>query len=232
MKRLPLPMMLMALAALLAPATPAAARTVPPPARDGVAEVAAGRSAHATGGAAVGNGAEAEPAEPEPTVLAPYWQGLIPALFTLLIFCLLLAVLGKFAWGPINKSLKDREDRIRHDIEEAERARAEAARQQAEYKAQMAGAEQRVRELLDRAQLDGHAMAKRIRADAEAEATQLKERTTREIDAARQQAVADVRDQAATLSVAIAEKILRRNLNEDDQAALVRASLEEMPTVA
>ena len=165
------------------------------------------------------------------TPLKPFSAGFITALTTLVVFGLLVWLLSIYAWGPIVAGLQAREDKIRTDIEEAERARAEARRQQAEYAAQMEGAEQRVRQMIDRAQLDGHQLAKRIRDEAEADAKQIKERTTREIDAARQQAVADVREQAATLSVAIAEKILRRNLNEGDQQELVRASLDQMEGV-
>ncbi len=177
--------------------------------------------------AAAGGGAGAESDSP----LKPISAGFITALTTLIVFGLLVWLLSKYAWGPIVQGLQAREDKIRNDIEEAERARADAKRERAEYAAQMAGAEQRVRQMIDRAQVDGHALAKRIRDEAEAEAKGLRERTTREIDAARRQAVADVREQAATLSVAIAEKILRRNLNEDDQKELVRASLEEMEPV-
>ena len=158
-------------------------------------------------------------------------EGLVPALTTLVVFAVLMAVLGKYAWGPISTGLKAREDKIRKDIEDAERARADADKARADYETQIAGAEERVRAMIAKAQQDGNDLAARIRAQAQQEAEEAKDRATREIESARKQAVADVREQAATLSVAIAEKILRRNLNESDQHDLVRAGLDEMDAI-
>jgi F-type H+-transporting ATPase subunit b len=157
--------------------------------------------------------------------------GLIPALTTLIVFVLLVAVLGKFAWGPISQGLKAREDKIRHDIEEAEAARARAEATMKEYQAQLATAEARVRELLSKAEKDAEQISQGIRATAEQEAQATKGNALRDIDQAKREAVREVHEQAVILSTRAAEKILRRNINADDQRDLVRASLEELQTV-
>ena len=159
---------------------------------------------------------------------APGFATIATSLISILIFLGLLAVLGKFAWGPIVKSLEDRENRIRGDIEAAERERAKAEKSRADYERRMADAETRVRDLLAQAQADGQQLATRIRMQAQEEAEEIKERATREIEQSRREAVESVRSEAANLAVLVAEKILRREVTAQDQKRLVDASLDEM----
>lgn len=157
-------------------------------------------------------------------------QGLMTAILTLVIFVVLLAILSKAAWGPIAKGLAEREAKIRRDIEEAEAARRAALAQQAEYQAQLAKAGDEVRAILEKAQADAQAAATRIKMQAQQEAEEAKERAMRDIEASRAAALAEIRSQAAELSTAIAEKILRRNLNVDDQRELVNTALNQLNT--
>jgi F-type H+-transporting ATPase subunit b len=157
-------------------------------------------------------------------------EGLIAAVTTLIIFALLVRVLGKLAWGPIASGLKSREDKIRKDIKDAEDARARAEATLKQYNDQLATAEGKVRDLMAKASADAEKLATNLRMQAQQESEEIKERANREIDAARKAAVADIYAQAAELSTGIAEKILRRNLNADDQRALVNESLERLQT--
>ena len=157
--------------------------------------------------------------------------GWINAVTTLIVFLVLVAVLGKFAWGPIAGGLKAREDKIRQDIAEAEAARARSEATLREYQTQLATAEQKVRDLLAKATTDAEQIAAGIRTRAQQDAEETKEKTTREIDAARRDAVRQVHEQAAVLATNVAEKILRRNLNADDQRDLVAASLDQLQMV-
>jgi F-type H+-transporting ATPase subunit b len=158
-------------------------------------------------------------------------QAIAPAVTTLVVFALLLAVLGKFAWAPIATGLKAREDRIRQDISEAEAARKRAEATLAQYNQQLATAESQVRDILAKASTDAERIATSMKMKAQQEAEEAKERATREIEAARKAAVADIYAQAADLSTSIAEKILRRSLNANDQRDLVAQSLEKFQTV-
>ncbi len=170
-------------------------------------------------------------AEADPQLLAGKKEGMIPAIVALIIFVALVIVLSKFAWGPIAKGLQDREDKIRRDIEEAEASRAKAEAMIKEYQAQLATAEGKVREMLAKATVDAEQIATNVRTRAQQEAQEIKESATREIDSARRAAVKDVHDQAAILATRVAEKILRRSLNADDQRDLVESSLEQLQTI-
>ena len=167
----------------------------------------------------------------DPALIGGVTEGLVVAITTLVVFALLMAVLGKYAWGPIATGLKAREDRIRKDIADAEAARARAEETLKEYSARLATAEQQVRDMLAKATAEGETVAAGIRTRAQQEAEETRERALRDIDAARDQAVSQVHEQAAVLATSVAEKILRRNLNADDQRDLVAQSLNELPTI-
>jgi F-type H+-transporting ATPase subunit b len=178
-------------------------------------------------GAHAGGEHEKAPLLPDPTSGETWMQ----ALWVIIIFLVLLAVLYPTAWKSVLAGLKKREERIRKDIADAEAARARAEATLKEYNAQLATAETRVRDMLAKATTDGEAIAATIRTRAQQEAEETRERAMRDIDAARDQAVNQIHEQAAVLATNVAEKILRRNLNPDDQRDLVAQSLDQLQTV-
>ena len=159
-------------------------------------------------------------------------ESLITAITTLLVFLILVVVLGKFAWGPIAGGLKAREDKIRKDIADAEAARARAEATLREYNAQLAAAEGRVREMLAKATADAETISTNIRARAQQESEEIKERANKDIESARDQAIGQIHNEAVNLATNIAEKILHRNLNPDDQRDLLAGSLEQLQTIS
>ena len=155
-------------------------------------------------------------------------ETIMQAVWVIIIFVVMLAVLYPTAWKNVLNGLKAREERIRRDIAEAEAARADAEATLREYNSQLSTAENKVREMLNNATTEGERIAAGIRTHAQQEAEEIKEKAMRDIDAAGKQATQEIYNQAATLSTTIAEKILRRNLNADDQRELVNQSLEQL----
>lgn len=164
----------------------------------------------------------------EPKLLQEFNQGAITAITTLVIFAVLVAVLGKFAWGPIAKGLQDREDKIRKDIADAEAARKRAEDTLKEYSAKLASAQAEMRKMLDQAAKDAEGVAAGIKVKAQQESEEIKERALKDIDASKNAAVSEIHEHAATLATSVAEKILRRQINENDQKSLVQSSLEQL----
>jgi F-type H+-transporting ATPase subunit b len=149
-------------------------------------------------------------------------------IFTIAVFIGLFIVLKLTAWKPIITGLKSREEAIRNSIEAAQRAKADAERTTRELEAKMADVQRAASQQLAQAKADAVKIADNIRAQAETESAALKERTLREIDAAKQQALSDINTHAATLGTAVARKILQRQVNADDQQRLVEESLAEL----
>jgi len=152
------------------------------------------------------------------------------AIWTIIIFVILLIVLYPTAWKSVLAGLKAREERIRKDIADAEAARARAEETLAKYNAQLAAAEERVREMIAKATADGERMAATIRQNATAEGEAIRQRTATELEAAKKQAISEIHAVAAELATIVAAKIIRKNLNPADQRELVQASLNELQT--
>jgi F-type H+-transporting ATPase subunit b len=152
-------------------------------------------------------------------------------IWVLIIFILLVAILYKAAWKNVLAGLKAREDRIRKDIADAEAARLKAESSLREYTQRLNDAEGKVREILAKAAADAERVGQSIRMQAQTESEEIKERANREIEASKNQAIRDVYEQAASLATSVAEKILRRNLNVDDQRDLVTHSLDQMQEI-
>ena len=103
------------------------------------------------------------------------------AYFTLLVFVLLLAVLWKFAWGPILAGLEKREHAIAHEIADAKRQHEEANALVAQYEARLSAAGDEVRALLDEGRRDAEHARQAILTEAKsaAEAERLRDATSR-----------------------------------------------------
>ena len=153
------------------------------------------------------------------------------AIWIVIIFSVLLLVLYKTAWKNVLTGLKAREERIRKDISDAETARAKSEESLKAYNTQLATAEQKVRDMLQSAAIEGERISTQIKMAAQQETEAAKERATKDIETAKKQAIQEIYTEAATLSTSIAEKILRRNLNADDQRDLINRSLEQLQGV-
>jgi F-type H+-transporting ATPase subunit b len=165
--------------------------------------------------------------EPQPGLLDLNIGAIV---WVLVIFIIMAVILYRTAWKNVLASLKGREERIRRYIADAEAARAQAEATLKEYNQQLAAGEAKVREMLNKAMADAEALATQIRARAQQEAEETRERALKDIEAARDQALSEIYEQTAELATRVAEKIIRRNLNPDDQRDLVTQSLQELQT--
>jgi len=154
------------------------------------------------------------------------------ALWTLVIFLVLLAVLWKFAWGPIAQGLQRREQGIADQIAQAEQANQEARDLLGQYEQRLAGAKEEVRQILERAHRDAEQTGRELIDKAQAEAKIEQQRALQQIDAATAAALKELADLSASLAVELAGKIVRAELKPDDHARLIQqavASFSQRP---
>ncbi len=197
------------------------------PARDGRgAQPSLAAEGHGTAEPAKAAGEATEAPHGRPHSLIEFDKA--SAVWVIIIFVVLLIILYPTAWKQVLAGLKQREERIRKDIADAEATRASAEETLRQYTAQLTEAENKVREMIAGATSQGEKIATEIRAKAHQEGEELKDRAMREIDAARRQAITDIYHRAAELSTSIASKILRRSINPDDQKDLVQQGIEEL----
>lgn len=169
--------------------------------------------------------AEAEHAAEEPNLFA---GSLYQALAAVICFFGLLFILRRFAWGPIIKGLQDREEKIRADLERAERAAAEANATLEQYRRQLAEARSEAHKIIEQSKQDAGLVAQQLKDQAQSDINQMRGRAETEIDAAKKQAIAEVYEQTADIATQVAGRILRRELDPKQQQTLVDESLREL----
>lgn len=167
----------------------------------------------------------AEPAGEGKSVLDP---NLVNSVVTLVVFLALLGVLYAFAWGPIQKGLQAREDAQHHALDEAKKAREEAAGMRVQVQAQLDAAAEQVREMLAEARRDADALRATEKAAGIKDAADERDRAKREIEAARDAALEDIYKQAVDLATTLSAKTLGRQITADDHRKLVGESLAEL----
>jgi F-type H+-transporting ATPase subunit b len=150
------------------------------------------------------------------------------AVWTLLIFLLVILVLGKFAWGPILRVLNNREKFIRDSLTEAKREREEAKQTLADYTRKLDEAREEATAIVGEGRRDAEEVRKKILAEAKADSVAVTKRARREIEIARDDAVKQLHDQTVLLATSIAGKLVRKELNAGDHRELVDEALTEM----
>jgi F-type H+-transporting ATPase subunit b len=150
------------------------------------------------------------------------------AIFTAIVFLMLLAVLWKFAWGPISEALDRREGSIASQIEEAKRSNEESKRLLAEHQAHLNRAADEVKGLLDQARRDADSQRQHILAEAQRAAAAERDRALREIGAAKNQALHDLTQHSVDAAVELAGRIVGRELTPESHAELIRETLPQL----
>ncbi|MAE66365.1 MAG: ATP synthase F0 subunit B [Phycisphaeraceae bacterium] len=143
------------------------------------------------------------------------------AVWTIVLFVLLLLVLGKFAWPNILKGLQDRESKIRGDLERAETAARDAEARVSEYEQRLAEANEEARRIIDQGRNDAQKIATQLTDQAQSDIDQTRQRAEADLDAARQRALNEIYATTATLATEVAGQILKRQITSEDQQALV-----------
>jgi F-type H+-transporting ATPase subunit b len=154
----------------------------------------------------------------------------IPGLmvWTIVCFAIVVFVLKRFAFGPIQQIVDERRKRIRQSIEEADRAREEARKLLEEHRALIGEARSQAEEILSEARKIAESQRERVREEAEADRQRRLEETQRQIEQATQSALGEIRREVANLSLLAAEKITRKSLTGADQQRLIDEALAEI----
>ncbi|MBU6227971.1 MAG: F0F1 ATP synthase subunit B [Acidobacteria bacterium] len=145
-----------------------------------------------------------------------------------LAFLIVLVVLIKFAFPALKKGMKNREDKIRGDLEAAEKARQDSEAVKADYEAKLADARAEAGRIVEEARAAADAMRKDLVAKAETEAGEIKARAAEDVKAQSNRALADLQGQVAEISIDLAERIVGRSLDRDAQRDLVEAYINEV----
>ncbi len=146
-----------------------------------------------------------------------------------LSFLAVLFILKKFAWKPIMKSLQDREDTIESSLQQAENARAEMAKLTSQNEQLLAEARNERDKILKEARDMKDKIVGDAKSAADEEAKKLIHRATEEINKQKNSAIEELRKEVAGYSIAIAEKLLSKELeNKEAQKSLIADQLSQL----
>ncbi len=136
-----------------------------------------------------------------------------------------MVLLKKVAWGPLMGIMTQREELIASEIEAAENSRQESQRLLEEQRDLLKEARTEALAIVENAKKQGEVSREEIITTARTEAARLKESAIREIDTEKERAIAAVREEVVSLSVLAASKVLEKEVSEEDNRALIEATI-------
>ncbi len=148
--------------------------------------------------------------------------------WTGITFLVLLFVLRRFAWGPILRTLDERERTIRDAIDSARREREQAEKLLAQQKEGLARAQREAAELARRNQQEVEAMRQELTARARKEADELLADARRQITEEVVKARGELKGEVVDLAIDAAAQLIKANLDEKAQRALVEEYISQL----
>lgn len=150
-------------------------------------------------------------------------------IWQLFVFLLLVLLLGRLAWKPILGSLKEREVSIQTALEAAEKAKLEMALLKADNEKLLREAREEREKILREAREAANRLHEQAQAEAKKTGDRMIEDAKAIIETEKQAALRDVREQVASFSLEVAEKLMRKNLSADQsQKELINTYINDL----
>ena len=149
-------------------------------------------------------------------------------IWTLITFFIVLGILKWKAWGPLMKVLDDREKRISDALSAADKAKEEAQKVSSDYEEMIAKAESEKQEILSRAKEDADKLREKKEAEAESKCNDMLDKAKKEIEGEKAKALKEIKSVAVNLSVEAASKIIKKNLDTDDNKRIAEETIRNI----
>ena len=147
-------------------------------------------------------------------------------IWTLVCFAIAFFVLRKYAFGPIQRTIDERRERIRQAVDEADNARTEARELLEQNRAILAQARSEAADILAEARKVGDAQIDRAKQEAESERQRRLEDTRKQIEAETTRALGQIRSEVADLTLEATARVVGKVLDTADQKRLVDEAVE------
>lgn len=138
-------------------------------------------------------------------------------IWTTIIFFLFWTIMGRFAFRPIQNALRKREDEIQSSLDEAKNARLEMAKLKAENEEILKQAYEERAKIIKEAKEAKDSIIKEAKAKAKDEAQKIVASAKQEIDNQKMAAITELKNKTGLMALQIAEKVLRRELQDNEQ---------------
>jgi len=149
-------------------------------------------------------------------------------IWTILTFLILVGLLAKFAWRPLLQALENRQQSIRHALDDARKAKQELEQLHVESAKLLAQARAEAGEIVSRSRSDADRFREEMNEKARAEAAGLMRNAERQIELETTRALQQIRQEAIDISIGIASKLLQRNVSRDDNERLIEETFKQL----
>jgi F-type H+-transporting ATPase subunit b len=149
-------------------------------------------------------------------------------IWAIVVFLVLVALLTKFAWRPLLDALDRRQESIKKSLDDARQARQELERLRTESTRILVEARTEADGIISRTRADAARAGEEMKVKARADAENIVKNAERRIELEASRAVETIRREAVDLSIAIAAKILQRNISREDNERLIGETLKEI----
>jgi F-type H+-transporting ATPase subunit b len=150
------------------------------------------------------------------------------AIWTIITFLVLFALLAKFAWKPLLAFLDARQEAIKTSLENAQTAKRELERLQQESSQIIRKAHGEAESIVSKSWSDAERVREEMKQKAKTEADAIVKESQRQIEIETGRALRQIRSEVADLSVAIASKVIQRNVTKADNDRFIEDTLKQI----
>jgi F-type H+-transporting ATPase subunit b len=136
-------------------------------------------------------------------------------------FLIVFLLMWKYAFPTVKKGMDARTERIRESLSSAEQAKNDAQSVLDDYQRQLADAKNEANRIIDEARQTAEALRRDLMARAEADANEVRARATSDIEAAKNRALDELKSQLTDLTISLAEKVVKGNIDRASNARLI-----------
>ena len=178
----------------------------------------------------------AQEAPPPPPAEAPTTNPILPAtneiIWGALSFAVLFVLIAKVAYPRVKQGMDARAEKIRSNLDEAERTRDEANSILEQYQRQLADAKGESARIIEEARQAADKLRQDLKKQAEAEVAEIKQRAQDDIAAQVERAMGDLRARVADMTIDLTEKVVGRNLDRETNLALIERFIDDAENAA
>jgi F-type H+-transporting ATPase subunit b len=149
-------------------------------------------------------------------------------IWTIATFLILLWLLAKFAWRPLLEALERRQESIQKSLDDAQKAKQELERLNVESQRILAAARTEADKILSNTRSDANRFREELKQKAQVEAAGIVKNAERQIELETARALQQIRTEAVDISVAIASKLLERNVSKEDNERLIEETFRQI----
>ena len=149
-------------------------------------------------------------------------------IWTIATFLILLWLLAKFAWRPLLAALEQRQETIRKSLDDAQQAKQDLERLNAESRQILNEARVQAEHILSQTRTDASRLRDELKQKAQSEAAGVIKNAERQIEMETARAVQQIRNEAVDISIAIASKLLERNVTREDNERLIEETFKQI----